>query len=145
MMPATEITFDRERIVAAALRPVASELRLIDAADLIAMLRFERFADLADLVASAAELYFQPGTLTLGIGGDYRLDWAGKPCILLDLELKPDGVAIFARLTLQDDVAAVEINHIAFENASADPEVNTLFLQETLDRTCFRAAPSRAA
>jgi hypothetical protein len=44
-------------------------LRLIDVADLVSMLRFERNGDLSDLVASAAELFFLPGTITLGIGG----------------------------------------------------------------------------
>ncbi len=65
----------RERILADAICPVVSELRLIDAADLIALLRFERHGSLADLVSSAAELYFHPGTIRFGIGGDYRLDW----------------------------------------------------------------------
>jgi hypothetical protein len=47
---------ERERIIADAICPVASELRLIDVADLVSMLRFERNGDLSDLVASAAEL-----------------------------------------------------------------------------------------
>ncbi|GAB5462704.1 MAG: hypothetical protein HoeaKO_27950 [Hoeflea alexandrii] len=68
-------TAEQEKIIADAICTVASELRLIDVADLISMLRFERHGDLADLVASAAEMYFLPGTVKLGIGGDYYLDW----------------------------------------------------------------------
>jgi hypothetical protein len=131
MLPAP-FTEEREKIVAEALRPVASELRLIDAADLIAMLRFEHYADLADLVASSAELYFQPGTVALGIGGDYRLDWDGQPTIVLDLELRPGGVTVYARLTLEDETGAIEISHIAFDEPSEDPELNTLRLAESL-------------
>ena len=55
----------REKLVAEAISPVATELRLLDAADLIALLRFERFGNLSDLVASAAELYFLPGLSVL--------------------------------------------------------------------------------
>jgi hypothetical protein len=53
------------------------------------MLRFERNGDLSDLVASAAEMFFLPGTITLGIGGDYYLDWSGQPRVVLDLEIRP--------------------------------------------------------
>ena len=56
-------TNQRERIVAEAISPVASELRLLDAADLISLLRFELYGNLSDLVSSAAELYFHPGTV----------------------------------------------------------------------------------
>ena len=37
----------REKIVAEAIRPVATELRLIDAADFIALLRFESHGSLS--------------------------------------------------------------------------------------------------
>ena len=49
-------TNQRERIVAEAISPVASELRLLDASDLISLLRFELYGNLSDLVSSAAEL-----------------------------------------------------------------------------------------
>ena len=39
-------TNQRERIVAEAISPVASELRLLDAADLISLLRFELYGNL---------------------------------------------------------------------------------------------------
>lgn len=136
-------TKEREKIVADALRPVASELRLIDAGDLISMLKFECYGDLADLVASAAELYFLPGTVSLGVGGDYWLDWASHPRVVLDLELRPDGVAVYARLTLEDAAGAIEINHIAFDNPSDDPEMNTLLLAESLLKAAFITPQSR--
>lgn len=138
-------TEERERIIAEALRPVASELRLIDAGDFISMLKFECYGDLADLVTSAAELHFQPGTVNLGIGGDYWLEWGGHPTVVLDLELRPDGVTVFARLTLEDRAAGVEINHISFENASSNPDENTHFLAESMQRARFRKDPACAA
>lgn len=136
-MKKCEFSERREQIVAEAIRPVATELRLIDAADFIALLRFESYASLADLVESAAELYFLPGTVNFGLGGNYNLDWDSEPEIVLDLELKPRGVTIYVRLSLGNDTAGIEISHIAFQNPSADPDENTAFLARSLIEAKF--------
>jgi hypothetical protein len=130
-------TKQREAIVAYAIRSVASELRLIDAADLIALLRLECHSNLADLVSSAAELFFQPGTVNFGTGGDYRLDWGSTPEVTLDLELKPEGMTVFARLTLLESHGTLELNHIAFDDPSPDPDENTAFLATSLQASAF--------
>ncbi|MCZ4290498.1 hypothetical protein [Hoeflea alexandrii] len=129
---------EQEKIIADAICTVASELRLIDVADLISMLRFERHGDLADLVASAAEMYFLPGTIKLGIGGDYYLDWGGQPRVVLDLEIRPRKVTIYARLVLEQDCGGIEINHIAFDEPLEKPEDNTAVLAESLRAAAFR-------
>ncbi|MGV3550671.1 hypothetical protein [Rhizobium sp.] len=141
-MRKTEHSVEREKIVAEALSPVATELRMIDAADLVSLLRYERWGNISDLVTSAAELYFQPGTVRLGRGGEYRLDWDSKPEILLDLELKPDGVTIYAKLSLADVQAGVEISHIAFHHPAADTDEETAFLARTLSESKFVATRS---
>ncbi len=128
---------EREEIVAKALSPVATELRLLDAGDLISLLRLECYSSLADLVSSAAELYFHPGTVSFGAGGEYKLEWGGKPEVVLDLEIKPRGVSVYARLTLADQIAGVEIDHIAFHEPSDDPDENTAFLAQTLQDAKF--------
>lgn len=129
---------EQEKIIADAICTVASELRLIDVADLISMLRFERHGDLADLVASAAEMYFLPGTIRLGIGGDYYLDWGGQPRVVLDLEIRPKKVTIYARLVLEQDCGGIEINHIDFDEPLENPEDNTSVLAESLRAAAFR-------
>ena len=134
-------TAEREKIVADALRPVATELRLIDAADLVSLLRYERWGNLSDLVSSAAELYFLPGTVRFGVGGDYNLDWDKLPEIMLDLEVKPRGVTIYAKLSLADVQAALEISHIAFDEPSLDPAENTAFLTRSLLESRFVVMP----
>jgi hypothetical protein len=136
-----------EKIIADALRPVASELRLVDAADLISLLRFERHAELAELVSEAAELYFMPGTVRLGGGGEYQLEWRGEPKIVLDLELHAPGATVYLRLTLQDETGGVEINHIDFDNSSRQAEEHAAFLAEALAEAVFvpgRRAPLEA-
>lgn len=127
----------REKIVADAISPVATELRLLDAADLISLLRFEYNANIADLVASAAEMFFHPGTVNFGAGGNYTLEWGDTPQVTLDLEIKPQGVTIYAQLLLTDRQAGIEINHIAFENPSPDPDENTRFLEQSLENARF--------
>ncbi|HTO32765.1 MAG TPA: hypothetical protein VL202_16530 [Pararhizobium sp.] len=145
-MKKCEYSEQREKIVAEAIRPVATELRLIDAADFIAMLRFESHASLTDLVSSAAELYFLPGTVNFGIGGNYKLDWDSVPEITLDLELKPDGVTVYAQLALGKDTAGLEINYIAFQTPSTDPDENTAFLADSLNAAKFvRSYPTALA
>lgn len=123
---------EREKIVAEAICPVATELRLLDAADLVSLLRFECYGNLADLVSSAAELYFLPGTINFGAGGDYRLDWDTEPEGTLDMEIRPQGVTVYARLMLQKDVAGVEVTHVAFNDPATDPDDNTAFLRRSL-------------
>lgn len=125
-------SLEREKIVATALSPVASELRLLDAGDLISLLRLERYGSLSDLVSSAAELYFHPGTVSFGAGGDFKLEWNGLPEVVLDLEIKPRGVSVYARLTLADKSAGLEIDHISFQNPSENPDENTEFLARSL-------------
>ena len=137
-MKPTSYTAEQEKIVADAICSVATELRLVDVADLISMLRFERHGDLADLVASAAEMFFLPGTVRLGIGGDYYLDWGGQPRVVLDLEIRPKGVTIHARLTPEQDCGGVEINHIAFEEPQRNPHESSAFLEESLRAAAFR-------
>ncbi|SMC85083.1 hypothetical protein [Rhizobium sp. RU36D] len=136
-MKKCQYTDQRERIVAQAISPVATELRLLDAADLIALLRFEFYGSIADLVSSAAELYFHPGTINFGAGGNYRLEWGEAPEVTLDLELKPKDITIYAQLTLSKDVAGIEINHIAFANPSSDPNENTALLERNLQEARF--------
>jgi hypothetical protein len=127
----------REKILAEAISPVATELRLLDASDLISLLRFEYYGNLADLVASAAELFFHPGTVNFGLGGNYTLEWGGKPEVVLDLEIKPRGVTVYAQLTLTEDHAGIEISHISFQNASANPDENTAFLERSLNEARY--------
>ncbi|MEO4001540.1 hypothetical protein [Mesorhizobium sp. CAU 1732] len=128
----------RELIVAETIKEVVSELRLVEVADYIAYIRLERFASVADLVDSAAELYFLPGTLKLGHGGEARASWSKPPSIVLDLELRPQGATVYFALTMSARHASVEVHYIAFDNASDDPLINNAFLAETLERCRIR-------
>ncbi|TIS60946.1 MAG: hypothetical protein E5W93_09500 [Mesorhizobium sp.] len=128
----------REQIVAGAIQDVVGELRLIEVADYIAFIRLEHFACLSDLVDSAAELYFQPGTLRLGHGGEAHVDWAGHPRIVLDLELRPRGVTVYFQLTLTAHGSSVIVNYVSFEKPGETPEHNTALLEDAIDEARIR-------
>ncbi|MEZ2329378.1 hypothetical protein AB6802_06620 [Mesorhizobium sp. RCC_202] len=128
----------RELIVADAIEPVVGELRLIEVADYIAFIRLEHIACLSDLVDSAAELYFHPGTLRLGHGGEAHVDWGGSPRIVLDLELRPRGVNIYFQLTLTGQGTSVVVNYVSFEKPGETPEHNTALLKDAIDEARIR-------
>ncbi|MET3791673.1 hypothetical protein [Aquamicrobium terrae] len=128
----------RESIVAHAIEQVVGELRLVDVADYIAFIRLEHFACLSDLVDSAAELYFMPGTLKLGHGGEAYVDWSGSPRIVLDLELRPTGVTVYFQLTLEEQQASVVVNYVAFEKPREDPQSNTALLRQVIEQARIR-------
>lgn len=138
-------SLEREKILAQAISPIATELRLLDAGDLISLLRLECYGSIADLVSSAAELFFHPGTVSFGSGGEYRLEWDGQPEVILDLEIKPRGLSIYARLSLTDKMAGVEIDHISFQNPSDDPDENTRFLSRSLHDARYIRQPTALA
>ncbi|MBN9242862.1 MAG: hypothetical protein J0I98_08710 [Mesorhizobium sp.] len=133
-------TSSREVIVARAIDQVVRELRLIDVADYIAFIRLEHFACLSDLIDSAAELFFMPGTLKLGHGGEAYVDWGDPPRIVLDLELRPPGVTVYFQLTLSENDAAVVLNYVAFRDPDDDPDRNTQLLEQVLEEARIRKA-----
>lgn len=133
----------REIIVATAIGGVVNELRLVDLADYVAYIRLEHFSTLSDLVQSAAELYFVPGTLKLGHGGEAHVCWSTPPRIVLDLELRPRGATVYFKLGICDRHAEVEVNYVAFDKPSADPGANTSFLEAAIAEA--RILPSSAS
>lgn len=138
-MTPQEHAAQREVIVAKAMQQVVRELRLVDVADYIAFIRLEHFACLADIVDSAAELYFMPGTLKLGHGAEAQVNWTGSPRIVLDLELSPVGAKVYFQLFLTALDAGIEINYVSFEQSHDDPQVNTDYLESALAGSRFSA------
>ncbi|HJZ44846.1 MAG TPA: hypothetical protein VJ233_14085 [Hyphomicrobiaceae bacterium] len=118
-------TLEREKALADGLRDVASDLRLIDAADLIAFIRTEQFANIGNLVNSSTELYYKPGTLNFGQSADLDVKWGGTPTIALDMEFHHMQVSVYFRLLLEALQAGIEINYISFDGAPVDPMENT--------------------
>jgi len=132
-MKSMQFSNEREAIIARSIREVVADLRLVDPADYIAFIRCELFANIADVVNSATELYFYTGTLSLGHGGDFVCDWFGNPSVTLDMEFRNKGVYAYFRLTLSGKTASVELNHIVFDNPDENPAQNTARLADAID------------
>ena len=127
-----DYTCERERALAEGIKEVASELRLIDAADFVAFIRTEQFANIGNLVSSSTELYFKPDTIKFGLSGDIDLQWGGTPSISLDMEFHHMRVNVYFRLLLEALHAGIEIDYITFDEGSADPDENTQRLVEAI-------------
>lgn len=131
----------REIVVANAIQEVVSELRMVDLADYVAFIRMERFANLADIVESAAELFFMPGTVRMGNGAEVHLGWSEPARVMLDLELTPSGAKVYCTLGLSDRHASVDVNYVYFDEPAEEPEKNTAFLAESLSLARIRKTP----
>jgi hypothetical protein len=128
----------REVLVANAIKEVVSELRMVDVSDYVAFIRMGHFANVSDLVDSAAERFFMPGTIRLGHGGEAHLAWTGEPKIVLDLELRPHGATVYFTLAMSAETASIDVNYVAFENADATPAENTAFLAAAIEQSRIR-------
>jgi hypothetical protein len=138
-----DYTFDREKALAEGIKEVASELRLVEAADFVAFIRTEQFANIANLVNSSTELYFKPDTIKFGLSGDADLQWGSCPCVSLDMDFHHMRVNVYFRLLLEALHASIEIDYITFDEPSADPDQNTQRLVEAIAGA--RLGPVRAA
>lgn len=120
-----EFAAEREMVLAEGLKEVAAELRLIDAADLVAYIRTGQFANVRSLVNSSTEMYFKPGTVSFGLSGIVDLNWGREPSIVLDMEFRHRMVNVFFKLLLENQQAGVEIEYISFDNTAQDPREDT--------------------
>jgi hypothetical protein len=123
---------ERESALAEGLDCVAAELRLVDPQDYVAFMRLELFGNIANIVNSSTELYFQPGTMKFGMSGEVDVRWGAPARVILDMEFDHQGVKAYFRLLLDADSAAVELTYLAFSQADSDPEANTQRLKEAI-------------
>jgi hypothetical protein len=128
----SRFTYEREKALAQGIRELASDLRLVEPVDFVSFVRMERFANIANLVASSAELFFKPGTIAFGHSGDVDVTWDQPPTVALDMEFRHRCVNVYFRLVLEAEQAAVEITHLAFDGASEEPDENTRRLIEAI-------------
>ncbi len=116
----TRHSFARGRIIADALVGVASELRLTDAAELMAMIKTGQAANIADLVNSSTELFFRSGTLRYALSASFKAPWDATPAAEIDMEFHHAGVSAFFRLKIGERRAGVEIVDILFDERGLD-------------------------
>ena len=130
----------RHALLHAAIEPLARELRLVDAAELVATIARGQFANLDDLVASSLELGFEPHAFTFGWGAEALMSWDAPPVIALDMEFSRRGITAFFVLRISGAHHAVDIRRIMLANAGGDPAANTHAFAAALDEARLQAS-----
>ncbi|GJE71038.1 hypothetical protein [Methylorubrum podarium] len=108
-----------EQIFAEALRDFIGELCLLDGGVLIGWIRGERHGNIADIVASSAELFFKESVLTYADAADVCLEWGRSMQVVLDLEFAAEPMTVFFKLVLDEVFAGVAIQRIVAEDMAA--------------------------
>lgn len=130
----------RAALLAAALADTVAELRLIEPADMVAFVRTGRWANIADLVASSAELSFAEGTLAFACSGEVAVGYAEPATVSLDMEFQHGAVTAFFTLTLAPRETRVEIRKLWFSPGPVDAATGTHLLARAV--TAARLAPA---
>ena len=110
----TENYVSFEMAVNEAMRNVTLEIHSVDLIDLASFIHTENFANLADIISSASELYFKPDALMFSYSADVKLDWFGCPMVSLDLELHESNIDIFFSLKIDAFSSYIKFKHAAF-------------------------------
>ena len=131
----------RTAILADALRGTVAELRLIEAADMVAYMRTGRWANIADLVQSSAELFFADGSIAFAYSGDFSVGWSEPISISLDMEFQYADVTTFFSLTLASDETLVEIKKVWFPTMPPDAAAGTLLFAAAVAAARRAVAP----
>ena len=111
----------RAKILSDAIKPVAEELRLVEVDDYIALIRFEQFGNIEDIVNSSAERFFKPGTLRYGGAAGYEFDWSTPPHVNIVMKFTYRVFIVF-RLTLSANLTDVAITHFSLARLLGDEE-----------------------
>jgi len=137
LKPLREDQAEHEKVLARGLKEVAAELRLVDAADLVAFIRTGRFGNVRSLVNASTEMYFKPGMMSFRQSGDVTVCWNGEPSIVLNMEFRHPAVDVFFQLVLEARQAGVEIEYISFNRQSDEPAEHTRLLAEAIANARF--------
>lgn len=116
----TDVTAQREAIIAMACGKLAAELRLIDPFRFAAFFNLGQMPSVYDEINQIVWRNFREGALSFTCTGDTLICWSKHPAVALDFEFSHGGVLAFFRLILVGRQPAVELHHVAFEQANAD-------------------------
>lgn len=127
-----------EKLLARAMSDLTMELRLVEPDDLVANVHFERAGHLRDIVESAAELFFKPGTVQICGTGTVCLDWEKPVTIGLQMEFNNRDVRAFFHLWLAASEAAVQLDYLDTKQAGAPTAETVRRLSEAIDDARLR-------
>jgi len=112
-MSTTKPTSEIERLIMGCIKPLIRELLMIDPAELIALLRFDRHREISDLVDSATEQFFAPDFLAYREAGKVELDWEKSLSIQLKMIMNTASHAFEFQLNLNKTSASVALIRVS--------------------------------
>jgi hypothetical protein len=142
LRPAADAWRSQEKIIAEAVRDVASEIRLIDLTDLVCYFRIDRIRPVEALINCAIELYFKPGSLVFARSGSAYVGWSGKSSLNLDFELRHEGLNIFFSMLMHAESAAIQINFQSVDGVSNPAASDSLTERTAATLSALRTRPA---
>ena len=138
MVTKTDVTAQREAIIAMACGKLAAELRLIDPFRFAVFFNLGKMPSVYDEINQIVWRNFRDGALSFTCTGDTLICWSKQPAVALDFEFSHAGVLAFFRLILVGRQPAVELHHVAFEKAAetnepASVDENSIRLSQALE------------
>ena len=122
-----------EAALARELLPLASELRGYDVVDLIAFSRLRREKSLNELVQSAVEHYFAPGSIEVLDTGEVHVNWGRAPEIELNFKFQSSPLQLYFRILLRETQASIGIEFIDCPKSwSSDSEYLASLIKSTV-------------
>lgn len=113
-----------EDLLSQNLRDVVAELYLVDPGIFVGYIANNLHANIEDIVESATELFFKPGTLRYSHAADCHFEWDQNPQITLDLEFVHSSTTVFFKLILQSFYVTIAIRRVMLNDRSGDPDAD---------------------
>lgn len=126
------INSKREAILYGACGELIGALRKIEPVEFVMMFYSGQKLGIGEQLRELIEGHFKTNTVAFEFTGECAMPWSGDFTVALDLELLHCGVFAFFRLYLCGKESSVEINHISFEEAGAEPHENTKLLAKAI-------------
>ncbi len=130
-----------EMIIADALIGFATELRMIDVVNLVASVRNERHNHWEELINSAAERFFKPGTLRFSRVGGVELNWDRPGAVIFSMEIYHKQLSVHFRLLIDAEHAGVQLELLDFGTDDLTEEAQDDHLAEILEDARLELSP----
>ena len=121
-----------EEVLGQELRPIASELRAYDLADMIAFSRISKSATIRSIFEGASELYFVRDTFKLLDTSVYEVAWGREPELKFSVMFEGNDIFVFFNLNLAAQAASVEIEFVEFKDIKISSDQFPSFLRQAL-------------
>ena len=99
-----------------AMKDVINELRLVDVGHLISYVFTDSHANIGDILASSAELFFKPNSLDYRDEAKAEIDWDGPPSISLELKFRHQDLTVRFALLLSGEASDISIRTIRYDD-----------------------------